>query len=180
MGELRKSSPQAILLFAAFSQFEELLDETPALLADRFGPVELIGPRFEFVETNYYADTMGDRLFKQLIVLKGLIDPARLPAIKLEANQIEDKLRASGRFAVERPYNLDPGYMDAAKFVLASTKDHMHRLYLGSGIYGEITTYYQAKDWRAWPWTYPDYKRDDVRAFLKQARDYFRRLTPVA
>jgi len=33
--------------------------------------------------------------------------------------------------------NIDPGYISLGKLVLASTKDHAHRLYLGEGVYGE-------------------------------------------
>ena len=59
--------------------------------------------------------------------------------------------------------------------MLASTKDHAHRIYLHSGIYAEVTLYYKEKHWNASPWTYPDYRRDDYQAFFMQCRDVLRR-----
>jgi len=65
--------------------------------------------------------------------------------------------------------------MTLAKFVLATTKDHSHRIYLGQGIYAEVTLTYRDRDWRPWPWTYPDYRSEayhrilhDIRAVLVQ------------
>ena len=37
---------------------------------------------------------------------------------------------------VKRPVNLDPGYIEQAKVILASTKNFYHRIYLGGGIFG--------------------------------------------
>jgi len=56
---------------------------------------------------------------------------------------------------------LDPGYLEEAKLVLATTKNYQHRLYLGRGIYGEVTLRYTKKSFRSWEWTYPDYKTEN-------------------
>ena len=66
--------------------------------------------------------------------------------------------------------NIDPGYLTAARVVLASTKDFAHRLYLGKGIYGEVTLLYQKKDFQALPWTYPDYRSEAYRQFFRELR----------
>lgn len=76
---------------------------------------------------------------------------------------------------VARPLNLDPGYLTEAKLVLASTKDHAHRIYLSQGIYAEVTLSFRRGHWRHHDWTYPDYRRADYHAFFTQCRDYFRR-----
>ena len=39
---------------------------------------------------------------------------------------------AEAGHAEPRPLNLDPGYLTPAKLVLASTKDHAHRIYLSA------------------------------------------------
>ncbi|MBO7722915.1 MAG: DUF4416 family protein, partial [Thermoguttaceae bacterium] len=72
----------------------------------------------------------------------------------------------------ERPLNLDPGYIDLGKFVLASTKDHGHRIYLRDGIFAEITLSYSQKRWQALPWTYADYKNEANQVFLTDCRNY--------
>ena len=65
--------------------------------------------------------------------------------------------------------NLDPGYITPAKLVLASTKDHAHRLYLADGIYAEVTLAFRGKQWQPLEWTYPDYRRADFQEFFTAA-----------
>ena len=43
------------------------------------------------------------------------------------------------RSRTPRAVNVDPGYVDGARLVLASTKDHAHRIWLRDGIYAEVT-----------------------------------------
>ena len=50
--------------------------------------------------------------------------------------------------------------------MLASTKDHAHRIYLGDGIYAEVTLAYRQRQWQPLEWTYPDYRRDDYQEFF--------------
>ncbi|MYE91439.1 DUF4416 family protein, partial [Candidatus Poribacteria bacterium] len=57
-----------------------------------------------------------------------------------------------------RTVKLHPAYKSAAKLVLASTKDHAHRIYLQDGIYAEITLKFYRKTFQPWEWTYPDYR----------------------
>jgi hypothetical protein len=68
---------------------------------------------------------------------------------------------------------LDPGYLAPGKFVLASTKDHAHRLYLGQGIYGEVTLVFQGGKWLPQEWTYPNYRRGDYHDFLTRCRQRY-------
>ena len=77
---------------------------------------------------------------------------------------------------VPRPLNLDPGYIDLGKLILASTKDHLHRIYLKEGIFAETTLYYSQKAWQKLPWTYPDYQSAGYQAFLTECRDHLRQL----
>ena len=95
-------------------------------------------------------------------------------AAVIEAADREGAGRAA-ELPVARPLNLDPGYLTEAKLVLASTKDHAHRIYLSQGIYAEVTLSYRRGRWRHHDWTYPDYQRGDYQAFFDQCRDYFRR-----
>jgi hypothetical protein len=77
-----------------------------------------------------------------------------------------------------RPLNLDPGYLTPAKLVLASTKDHAHRIYLSRGIYAEVTLFYKDRHWQPREWTFPDYRRADYQEFFSQCRAYLRGGTP--
>jgi hypothetical protein len=70
--------------------------------------------------------------------------------------------------------NLDPGLLTLGKFMLATTKDQGHRIYLRDGIFAEVTLRYQAGAFEPWPWTYADYRRPEVHAFLQSARAFYR------
>jgi len=174
MGEPTNPSP-ALLLLAVSSRHSEAFDFSRSAAEAAFGPVALASEPFEFVETDYYRTTMGDNLRKGFLVFERLIEPAQLPGIKLTTNRWEADYAQMANHAEPRPLNLDPGYLTTGKLVLASTKDHSHRLYLADGIYAEVTLYFKDRRWQHREWTYPDYRRSDYQAFLTESRDYLRR-----
>lgn len=165
-----------MLVVGAFSAYAEALDWACTELQDHYGPIVRRSPRFHFDETAYYAPTMGPGLLKEFFAFAQLIAPEQLASIKHQTNGLETAYQDLGLHRAARPLNLDPGYVDEGKLVLASTKDHAHRLYLGQGIYGEVTLRYEGGRYLPWPWTYPDYRRDDYHAFFLEARADFRRL----
>ncbi len=169
MGEIHDPSP-VLLIFAVSSRHVEALDWARTRIAERHGPAVLVSEAFEFTETDYYAATMGTGLKKQFVACEVPVDPARLPEVKRDTNTWEAEYIALGRHAEPRPLNVDPGYITPAKLVLASTKDHAHRLYLREGIYAEVTLSYQHRSWQPHPWTYPDYRREDYQRFFTECR----------
>lgn len=173
MGSVRRHRP-VLLIVAAFSRHPAALEWGREQVTGRWGQIRLVSPRFEFVESAYYERQMGADLRKEFYALETLMAPERLPDIKLATNALEAELAGSGRFTEPRPLNLDPGYLTEAKLVLASTKDHHHRLYLRDGIFAEGTLIFQAGAWQIRPWTYPDYQRSDYHQFFLQCRDYLR------
>lgn len=169
MGEIHEPAP-VLLIVAVSSRHVQALEWARDRCAERYGNVALVSDAFNFNETNYYTATMGPELRKQFFAFERLIDPGTLADIKLETNQWEAEYAAFGLDAEPRPLNLDPGYITPAKLVLASTKDHAHRLYLRDGIYAEVTLVYRHRQWQPMEWTYPDYRRDDYRQFFTQSR----------
>src|SRR6185295_8579129 len=122
--------------------------------------------------TDYYEATMGAGLGKTFLAFERLADPALVADWKLLTGEWEAEYASLGRHAEARPLNLDPGYITPAKLVLASTKDHAHRIYLGGGIFAEVTLSYRQRKWQPHEWTYPDYRRDDFRRFFTQCREW--------
>ncbi len=173
MGQINAPQP-VLLILAAFSRHDRALDWALEQATEVWGNVVLTSPKFEFSETDYYEPSMGPGLHKQFWAFETLIDPARLPEIKQQTNAWEAAYTPEGGHAESRPLNLDPGYLTLAKLVLASTKDHAHRIYLNQGIYAEVTLRYQQGGWRAWDWTFPDYRRSDYHEFFDQCRNYVR------
>lgn len=175
MGVPRSQSP-ALLIVAVFSRHEAALDWARARLEERFGPVGLASDPYDFNQTSYYEATMGADLRKLFLAFKRLVPADTLPDAKLATNVIEEELIASARFPEARPLNLDPGFLTLGKFMLATTKDQQHRIYLRDSIFAEVTLRFQNKSYEPWPWTYADYREEFVIAFLNEARAYFRRL----
>jgi hypothetical protein len=164
-----------LLVVAAFSRHSAALDWARVRLEEAHGPIALASAPYSFDQTRYYEASMGSELRKVLWAFRDLVDPARLPDLKRASNALEEALAAEGHYPEARPVNLDPGYLVLGKFVLATTKDQAHRLYLRDGIFAEVTLHYEAGAYRPWPWTYADYRLEEVIAFLGEARDYYRK-----
>jgi hypothetical protein len=170
MGDISEPAP-VMLILAVVSRHDVALDWARDTLSRQHGSVALSSDAFEFTETDYYAATMGGDLKKQFFAFKRLIDPGALAEIKRQTNEWEVEYAALGKHTEPRPLNLDPGYITPAKLVLASTKDHAHRIYLRDGIYAEVTLSYRQRRWQPFEWTYPDYRRDDFQQFFTACRD---------
>ncbi|HBT76117.1 MAG TPA: DUF4416 domain-containing protein [Planctomycetaceae bacterium] len=182
MGDIKAPNP-TLLIIAAFSRETAPSEETgPTAWArrrceERFGPIRLESEAFQVdLFTDYYAPSMGTGLLKRFWAFERPIDPGTLAGIKCFSNALESEYAASHGGDVERPLNLDPGYIDLGKLVLASTKDHAHRIYLRDGIYAETTLMYTRKHWQPHPWTYPDYQSGEFQRFFDRCRAYLKTL----
>jgi hypothetical protein len=163
--------PQPVKLIASLlSGKPGLLAEVKARVAQAFGPIDFESELLPFDHTDYYTPEFGPGLQRQIVAFARLVDPGELPAIKCQTNELEWSLAEVGK----RRVNIDPGYVSLGKMVLASTKDHAHRLYLGQGIYGEGTLVYQRGRFRPWPWTYPDYGSEGYCALFNGIRERYK------
>jgi hypothetical protein len=169
MGTARE--PQPVKLIASLLTGEPgLFARVREALVAAWGAIDFESEFLPFDHTDYYAAELGPGLQRQIVAFERLISPSELPAGKRLANELEQSLAAGGR----RRVNVDPGYVSLGKLVLASTKDHAHRLYLGQGVYGEVTLAYQQGRFRPWPWTYPDYGSEAYCALLARIRERYK------
>jgi hypothetical protein len=173
MGEIANPT-SALLIMAVTSRHQAALGWSRQMAEAAWGACALQSLAFSFSETDYYEATMGADLYKQFLAFERLIDPALLAAVKRQTNVWEAEYADEAGHTEPRPLNLDPGYITLAKLVLASTKDHAHRIYLSDGIYAEITLYYKDKRWWHREWTYPDYRRDDYQKFFSGCREFLK------
>jgi hypothetical protein len=164
--------PESALLFVStLYNGEEIFNQSKVILENNFGDILYLSPPLSWDYSSYYKDEIGWPLFRQIIFFKNLIDPGLLTDIKLKTNEIESAFTLDGK----RQINLDPGYLTLSKIVFASTKNYAHRLYLGKGIYGEITLIYKDGTYSPHMFTYRDYQDKshidiflNARAFLKK------------
>lgn len=148
------------------------MNEAIRRLRLHFGPTDLESEDWSFDQTDYYKIEMGDNIKRRFVFFEELISVERLAEIKRLTNDLETKIRDDTLHPHDRrPVNLDPGYMTLSKFVLATTKDYSHRIYLDRGIYAEVTLHYANGTWKPYPWTYPDYAGENYRAFFESVRE---------
>jgi len=175
MGTIRPFNP--VKLFIGL-----LASETPLIprledrLSSEFGPVDHRSGIIPFRFTSYYEKEMGAHIDRVFFSFERLIEAGRLPEIKCRTNVLEEEFRSesAGGSTVQRPVNLDPGYLEHAKVVLASTKNFYHRLYLGKGIFGEVTMHFRKDKFEFFPWTYPDYQSPEYLEFFTAMRRIYR------
>ena len=169
MGAIRETPPVKLLL-PMFSGDRALFCVAEEAMVARFGPLDYASAPIPFTFTHYYDAEFGEALERRFLSFERLIDPAELAAIKVYTNDLEERLGENKRGRLQRRINLDPGYLSLGKLVLATTKDHAHRIYLGQGIFAEVTLSYRGGRFQAWPWTYPDYQSEAYRAVLREVR----------
>lgn len=171
------SSPMPVCRFAGLlAGSEDQLAAARGELAQWYGRVDDVSEILPFNFTEYYTEEMGTGLLRQWVRFEMLFAPEHLAKCKLETNMAETLLarqfKAAGAVGATRgrPINIDPGYVHRYKVILATTKDHSHRVYLREGIYGEVTLHWSQNVWTPWPWTYADYKTKEATAFFERAR----------
>ena len=167
-----RKTPAPVALFMATLWQESFPISAWQPVLDEFGEILCENEIFDFDFSNYYDDEMGVPLKKQFWVFARLFDPAELPAWKLKTIEMEERFAEHGR----RRLNLDPGYVDSAKLVLATTKNFDHRIYLGQGIYGDVQLRFRHGHFVTNEWTYADYQQPEHLVFFESAREKYRAL----
>ena len=172
MGSIRNFNPVKLFVGILVSN-ESLIENVEAELSAKYGPVDYRSPVLPFTFTDYYRRETGDDIHRLFLSFERLIEADSLPEIKHHTNALEAEF-AAGSTGVKRPVNLDPGYVEHAKVVLASTKNFYHRMYLNDGIFGEVTMHFRNGGYEFFSWTYPDYKSPEYQQFFQGMRVLYR------
>jgi hypothetical protein len=91
-----------------------------------------------------------------------------LVGAKLACIELEKGCAVEGN----RSINLDCGYIDHHKIVLASTKAAGHKIYLDSGIYADIAARYTNGSYEPLPWSFPDFKDRRYGSEFQRMREF--------
>jgi hypothetical protein len=173
MAQIR--SPLPVKLFVGvLTSIPEIIPRAEERLAALFGAVDSRSEPFPFDATHYYDTTMGTPIFRHFLSFENLIEASAIADAKVQTNDIESGL-ACEYPVLPRPVNLDPGYVEQSKIVLASTKNFYHRILISGGIYAEVTLHFEAGNWQSFPWTFPDYKTGRYHPFFSLLRELYRR-----
>ena len=168
MGKIKACDPVKLIIGFIFNK-QDCFIAAKNILEKKFGKIDFESQTLPFNLTDYYKKEFGNNLKRSFVSFSRLINPEDLPKIKIASNKIEERLSVEKK----RRINIDPGYLELSKLVLATTKDYSHRIYLGGGIYGEVTLYYRNATFIAWEWTYPDYKTDTYIQIFNQIRGIY-------
>ena len=157
MGKIRNYNPLVKLIIGFIYKDEAIFIKSKDQLKRKFGRIDFKSDPLDFNHTAYYEKEMGVGLKRRFISFAKPISIQDLYLIKLYTNRLEGRFLNSG----VRQVNIDPGYLDLAKLVLASTKDYAHRIYLRKGIFAEVTLSYRNNSFTFNDWTYPDYRSQE-------------------
>lgn len=164
--------PEPAKLIVGLIFVPEFHDAALTRLEEEFGPITLRSIVIPFDKTDYYEPEMGKGLQRQWIAFKELVEQDKIVEVKLKTNEIEREWMEEG----SRKVNIDPGYVTESKLVLATTKNYSHRIYLGRGIYAEVSLIFRRKvGFEPLPWTYPDYRSEEALEFFNTVRDELKR-----
>ena len=123
-------------------------------LEEIFGKMDFRGALHPFRVSDYYEDEMGPNLSRLIVSFGRLDSPTSLVRLKHATTALEGDFAREG----SRTINIDPGYMDYFKVVLASFKQGPQKIYLGEGVYADPVMLYQHGAFTYLPWTFPDFK----------------------
>jgi len=141
-------------LVALLGREEAACQRARRLLERQWGPLDFSGDAHPFDVTDYYTPEMGPGLQRRLLAFARLMPPEQLREFKLACNDIERELSRDGR----RLVNLDAGYLDHSKLVLASMKFAGQKIHLGSGVWADLILRWERGAWRPFPWSFPDFR----------------------
>lgn len=164
----KKAAPEKVnLVVSLFTGSGARFSEALKRLEERFGPLDFLSEALDFGATGYYEEEFGGRLKRKLASFDALIPADGL----VEAKNFTDGLEASlAGESGKRRVNIDPGILTLERLVLATRKNFTHRIYLGGGVHADLTLMYTKNGWRAFDWTYPDYKTERMLEILTALR----------
>lgn len=142
------------------------MEEAISYLSDALCPIDWVSEESAFDKTEYYRAEMGWPLLRRFVSFEALIPFEDLVGIKLLTNEYERATGIRGR----RRINIDPGCLSAERLILATGKNYTHRVYLGRGIYADLTLVYRQGSFRKLEWTYPDYASPEVTEMFNALR----------
>jgi len=165
MSRLREPPPGR-LVFSIFAGEDGLIRSVLEQMGPMWGGWERKSPPFPFPDTLHYRTEFGAPLVRRFAVARPLVGQGLLPWVKVWAQGLERRWSREGR----RLVNCDPGLLTLERLVLATGKGAGHRLYLGLGVFGDLTLVYERGGFVPLRWTYPDYAGEDVRRWWEGAR----------
>ena len=167
MGQTYEFEKEKLIIGVIYNDME-IYERAMAMLTEAFGEVDFESERFSFSKefSDYYDGELGGEGMRVILSFRETVDPSRQAEIKIATNEIERILSVDGN----RRINLDPGFINPGRLMLATTKKTGFRIPLEKGIYTELTLFWAKGEWHKFPWSYRDYQSERVQKFLTETR----------
>ena len=162
----------ALRVCSCLTALPDLLPEVESALVEVFGEVGMTSGAYEFPCGDYYRDELGDGIRRTWYLFRRLCRPERLAESRRLTGAIEARFARDER----RRVNLDPGYLDHGKLVLASRKEAPDKLYLGEGVWAHTCLRYHDGGFEAPVHSFPDFRDGRFARFMMQARALYKSL----
>ncbi|MCD4701700.1 MAG: DUF4416 family protein [Candidatus Aegiribacteria sp.] len=165
--------PPVIPVISVISSDEELKKKTEPLLESYFGNTDLVSGLYHFDLSDYYEKEMGEKLTRQWFSFKMLRDASRLAEWKLICAELEEQFLDKHS---NRRINIDPGYLDYGKLVLASFKSAPDKIYIGRGVWAHTCLRYGHGRFIAPDHSFPDFIDGRFNDFMLEIRRSYCRI----
>ena len=167
MGQVYDFEREKLIVGVIYNDWE-IYERAVAMLKAEFGEIDGESERFSFSRefSDYYDEELGGEGQRVIFSFCDTVDPARQAEIKQKTNEMEKELSRDGN----RLINLDPGFINHGRLMLATTKKAGFRIPLSDGIYTELTLFWAKGAWHKLPWSYRDYQSERVQKFLTETR----------
>lgn len=157
------------LLFASFLYRSDLFteEEMKKFWHEQFGESFSYVPEHNPLN-DYYSREMGSDLSRIFFLTSSTFPREFLLSTKLQSLIWEKNWARDGK----RMVNVDIGFLCLENFLLATTKNYSHRIYLGQNIFTDLTYYFHQGELQSLPWTYPDFVDPKKMDFLTWGRSF--------
>ncbi len=162
-----KKNMRSLLIIGLLYSNNDVINIVENEIEKHFGMIKDRTDIYDF-PSHYYDDELGGNVKRMWLLVDGVFSREDVVKIKKETIEIENKYRKNGN----RIFNIDPGLLSLSAFILPTTKDYSHRIYLYDDIFVELTLIYRKGSYIPLDWTYTDYKWDTtIKVFNKWRKD---------
>ncbi len=157
------------LLFASFLYRSDLFSQKQlqSHWENLFGTGFIFVPEFNPL-AQYYSKEMGEGLSRFFIIPSETFPRELLLSVKLLSLDWEREWSVDGK----RMVNVDIGFLSLENFLLATTKNYSHRIFIGQNMFADLTYQFVQGEFQTLPWTYPDYVDPKKIEFFNWLRSY--------
>lgn len=172
MARIQKPPAGRLVVSVIYSSMDALADGLKAL-ERKYGRVQCETLEIPCSDQKYYGEEMGENLLRRLFSFSKTIKGHELPQVKSVLHKMETRFADQVNQYLFRSVNLDPGILTPGNLVMCGHRELNHRIYLGDGVYSELTLIHSGGEFNRLPWTNSDFCHDEAIDMFNRLRDSF-------